>query len=163
MVHWLLQYFLPYRRQRSKQIGNTRIILVWRSWMDSILWPTVDYSSPLHHQKVCLGGWRQAQEDLWPHWGCSGPQDKDDTVCVWQNSTMLMEMLSGTAVISASTKAGGHHRDEDGFTCWASRWGRIYLSASLLELQYYLHFWHDCMTVSLNLSKSALLSRKNWS
>lgn len=51
---------------------------------------------------------------MWPHWGCSGPQGKDDTVCVWQNSMMFTEMLSGTGVISVSTKAGGHHCNEDG-------------------------------------------------
>lgn len=32
---------------------------------------------------------------------------KGDTVCVWQNSIMFTEMLSGTGVISVSTKAGG--------------------------------------------------------
>lgn len=58
---------------------------------------------------------------MWPLWGCSGPQDKDDTVCVWQNSMMFTEMLSGTGVINVSTKAGGHHCNEDGFTCQASR------------------------------------------
>lgn len=112
---------------------------------------------------ISLGGWRQAQEDVWPHWGCSGPQGKDDTVCVWQNSMVFTEVLSGSGVISVWTKAGGYHCNEDGFTCWASKQGRICPSASLLGLQYCLHFWHYCMTVSLYLSESALLSRKNWS
>lgn len=70
---------------------------------------------------ISLGGWRQAQEDVWPHWGCSGPQGKDDTVCVWQNSMVFTEVLSGSGVISVWTKAGGYHCNEDGFTCWASK------------------------------------------
>lgn len=37
---------------------------------------------------------------MWPQWGCSGPQDKDDTVCVWQNSVMFTQRFCLTLVLS---------------------------------------------------------------